>query len=120
MTLKEIIGQNRKGGEISVGELFSFIDSARWSIDFRNNLKNGAYVVLKKPFGREFWLERVDEIDHLEPGDYRAAKGTSGGINGNVYIKDSKYPVFIVTPNAGKCSTAYRDYIDYKNLRQIH
>jgi len=82
-----------KEGKIEIGQFFEFV---AWRMPRRTHLLDaGDYVVIPHPYQKDHVdVEEIAGLDSPERGDFVTVRGTTGPINGNIFIKINKgrYP----------------------------
>ena len=78
-----------KQGEIRIAD---FVELLSMRPRRTHLLKAGDYVVLSPVIGRRdiLKIEEIARLDSPESGDFETVRGTTGPINGNVFIKIDK------------------------------
>jgi len=94
MNIKESCEQ----GRIEIGFLSEHL---AWTRPTRIHLlKVGDYALVSLPHIKDYVrAEKVEELDSPEKGDFLTVRGTTGPINGNVFIKvndKNKYPPYMI------------------------
>jgi len=79
------IKQRCREGQIPVGE---FIDVVAFKpVAGTHLLDSGDFVVMPSLVKQGLDIEKIAELNYLEPGDFRTTRNTIGPISGNVFIK---------------------------------
>ena len=106
----DIIEQACKEGKIGIKDFSEFLI---WKIPRRTHILDvGDYVVHPHHTEKDIiCIEKIAELDSPEKGDFVTTKGTTGPINGNIFIKIEKnkspYNILLEGDNVGKDNPVY-------------
>ncbi|MEK6895725.1 MAG: hypothetical protein AABX48_04355 [Nanoarchaeota archaeon] len=106
-------------GEVNAEDFIKLIRKDFPAPHRTNILSKGDYALIRNSLNRRIVkLERVEEIDYLEHGDFLTENGTTGPIRGNVFVKiDSKSPYGYILMEGDDVSrgngSAYDQILDY-------